>query len=103
VEAALVMRADMPDVPEDHLLELRQALSPGVQAVMSCVNGMPCPPALFHRSVFPQLRELTGDRGARVLFQRLSQTRTVTLAPRLGRDIDTLADLADASREFVHG
>ncbi len=103
VDAALIMLADMPDVPEQHLLELRQALLAGVQAVMSCVNGTPCPPALFHRSIFPQLRQLTGDRGARGLFQQLSQTRTVTLAPRLGRDIDTLGDLADASGEIVHG
>ncbi len=94
VDAALVLLADMPFVPDTHLHALRAAMTPGVQAVMSRTNGVLGPPALFSREVFPKLQALTGDRGARGVFDALLETRSVDLAPEHARDIDRRADLA---------
>ncbi len=93
VEAAFVLLGDMPHVPDAHLRAMRAAMTPGVDAVMSRANGVLGPPALFAREVFPKLEQLTGDRGARKLFDALSQTRIVDLAPEHARDIDRRADL----------
>ena len=54
-------------------------------------------PAYFPRSRFSDLRELTGDFGAREL---LKQARTIAL-PGGEVDIDTAADLAEFQSRFV--
>ncbi|MEM9739934.1 MAG: NTP transferase domain-containing protein [Pseudomonadota bacterium] len=103
LEAALVLLADMPCVPESHLRALRAAMEPGVQAVMTDVDGVLGPPALFHRSVLTQLGTLSGDRGARGLFERLDTTRTVKLAAPLAQDVDRVQDLIALGQEVAHG
>lgn len=93
VDAALVLLADMPNVPDDHLRALRAAMQPGVQAVISRADGVLGPPALFSRETFDALGALSGDQGARALFETLSETRIVDLATQYARDIDRRADL----------
>lgn len=101
-EGLIILLADMPSVPDSHLVALAEAAEDGVPAVMTHAGGILCPPAFFHHSVFDALKHLEGDRGARHVFQTLDNTRTVTLDPRLAVDIDTQADLA-AHEEAVNG
>jgi molybdenum cofactor cytidylyltransferase len=50
------------------------------------------PPALFHKSVFPELLELKGDAGARkIIEQRMNEVATV-LFTQGNIDIDTEED-----------
>lgn len=58
-------------------------------------RGVPGHPVLFDRSVFPELRALTGDRGARSVVERdASRVAVVEIdAPPAG-DVDTPEDLA---------
>ncbi|MEO0884079.1 MAG: NTP transferase domain-containing protein [Pseudomonadota bacterium] len=93
IDAALVLLADMPRVPDAHLNALRQEMTPGVDAVMSRIDGVLGPPALFSRRIFPELTQLTGDKGARILFESLSETRIIDLDPEFAQDIDRKADL----------
>ncbi|MEM9669142.1 MAG: NTP transferase domain-containing protein [Pseudomonadota bacterium] len=93
IDAILVLLADMPFVPDQHLYAMRAAMVPGVQAVMSQVDGILCPPALFSRDVFPQLRELPSDIGARDIFKTLEQTQIIDLSPSHAIDIDIKEDL----------
>lgn len=93
-DAALILLADMPDVPDQHLLHLREALTPDRSAAMSELARTLLPPAIFGRSVFERLTALTGDAGARQVFDALDNTATVSLPPNSGGDVDTREDLA---------
>lgn len=93
VESALILLADMPNVPDSHHHALHEAMTPGVQAVFSSTHDVLGPPALFARETFDALSALTGDQGARAVFNTLNETRTVALAPEQARDIDRRADL----------
>jgi molybdenum cofactor cytidylyltransferase len=89
-DAMLVCLADMPNVTTAHLLALIEA-STHNDVVATVSADTRSPPAIFARSVLPQLLELTGDQGARSLLG----TATVIEAPAdLVRDIDTPGDLA---------
>ncbi len=97
VRRALVLLADMPLVPDDHLSALARAATPGVPAVLSRSAALTGPPAVLDRALFPQLAALTGDRGARDVVAGLDGVATRPLAPDHALDIDCEADLARAA------
>ena len=87
----------MPRVPASHIdALLAAAADPAVDAIMTKVEGVLCPPAIFKRRHFDALLRLDGDAGAKALFRRLSHTKTVALPPELAIDIDHVADLQRA-------
>lgn len=89
-DAMLVCLADMPNVTADHLLALIEASA--VNDIVATESaGVRSPPAIFARSVLPQLIELTGDQGARHLLRAAA---TIEAPTDLVRDIDTPGDLA---------
>ncbi|MEL7546208.1 MAG: NTP transferase domain-containing protein [Pseudomonadota bacterium] len=96
LEFVLVLLGDMPNVPEAHLKALAAAFVPGTDAVFSTVDGVPCPPVLFSRPALAELDSLSGDAGARKLFQTLPNVRTVPLHPDHALDIDVPDDLERA-------
>ena len=68
-EAALVCLADMPFVSLDHLQLLLLRFDPQqAPVVASAKEDVAMPPALFARALFDELRQLSGDRGARSLL-----------------------------------
>jgi len=85
-DALLVCLADMPSITRDHLLALLAVDAP---AVVTESGRTRTPPALFGRSLLPELTGLTGDHGARHL---LRSAETVVADPALVRDYDTPAD-----------
>ena len=66
----LLLTCDQPRLTAAHLLALldRFSLSGAKAIVASRYAGSPGVPAVFPRSVFPDLRSLEGDRGARSLL-----------------------------------
>ena len=98
----LVLLGDMPLVPKAHLDALARAMKTGTTAVMTEADGTLLPPAIFSKQHLKDLMALSGDQGARSLFQRLEQTQTVPLKPELALDIDTLADL-NRAKDIVNG
>jgi xanthine dehydrogenase accessory factor len=103
VEAALIMLADMPNVPDSHLIELHDALTPNRLAVMSQVGHALQPPAIFRRTLFDQLSRVVGDKGARQLFESLDCKGSVSLDPSFGTDVDTNADLSKLEFQLTSG
>ncbi len=101
-EGVIILLADMPRVPDTHLIALADAAEDGVEAIMTQADDVLCPPAFFHRSVLDRLKILEGDRGARHVFETLDNTRTLPLDPRFAIDIDTRADIA-AHEEAANG
>jgi molybdenum cofactor cytidylyltransferase len=95
VEAALVMLCDQLRVEAPHLRALVEAFA-RTQAliVASGYEGARGVPALFSRSLFPELEALGPAQGARgVIAREPSRVVDVTL-PDGGEDIDTAADLS---------
>jgi len=93
--AALFLPTDQPFVPVSLLNELIAVWQSGALLVAPTVDGQPRgAPAIFDRTLWPELLALEGDTGARPLLQR-HRTQLVTIAAESAwlRDIDTPADL----------
>lgn len=91
--AALILLADQPFVEKGHLealLERRR--TDGCDLVLSRYEGVLGAPALVDRSLFPQIANLRGDRGARALTPVASSVGEVPL--RAAHDVDTPEDAA---------
>ena len=95
----LVLLGDQPLVSTDTLSRLlaARAASPRAAAVGLARAGGVGPPVLLHRSLRPQLLELRGDQGARLLLARYADA-VIGVACEADEtlDVDTPADLARA-------
>lgn len=100
VNRVLVLLADMPFVPVEHLYAMNNAMRDETQAVMSKTSDVLTAPAIFSASVFDRLENLVGDVGAKAVFQSLELTSTVNLPREETLDIDTAADLDRASAQI---
>lgn len=96
IDQVLIVLADMPLIPADHLSTLTKAAAQGAEAVMTDADGTLMPPALFKSVHFQRLINLEGDRGARSVFEQITNKATVPLNPDATIDIDTVADLKRA-------
>jgi xanthine dehydrogenase accessory factor len=95
INGALLTLADMPCIPDSHINALINEAADAPEAVMTDTGATLCPPAYFHASTFPALMQLSGDHGAKRVFNTLRNTRTVHLAPELATDVDYVADLSN--------
>jgi molybdenum cofactor cytidylyltransferase len=96
VEGVLVTLADVPFGPSLVLPAVVQRFRRGdAEIVAPSYRGTPGHPVLFGRAALPELRALTGDRGARSVVEA-DPARCVTLHLDIDppRDVDTPADLA---------
>lgn len=98
LDALLVVLADQPGLPPDHLAALvARYRAGGCSAVASLTHGAPVPPLLFDRTWFERLRQLQGDTGARALLHaHAAEVATVPLAANT--DLDTPEDYARYTR-----
>ncbi len=86
LDALMIVLADMPMVPPQHLSALANDLRGPADIVCSAIADTPMPPAIFGREHFGTLAAMSGDRGARDL---LAQARVATCPPEWLIDIDT--------------
>ncbi|MBI4610236.1 MAG: nucleotidyltransferase family protein [Candidatus Rokubacteria bacterium] len=71
VQAVLIALGDQPTLPPEVIPQLLQTYrQTGKPIVAPVYRGVQGNPVLFASSVFAELRELTGDRGARGLLER---------------------------------
>ena len=89
VDAAMILLADMPRVPRDHIRALLAAFDG--DRIASRGDGTITPPALFGRMHFEALRAMRGDHGAKPL---LRDAPSLAADPRWLDDVDTPDDLA---------
>lgn len=97
---AFVFLGDMPRVPASILPDLAAALAAGAPAAAPVWAGRRGNPVLLGRGLFPALRALSGDQGARAVLQGLGERLVLAPAPDDGVlfDVDERDDLAgDAS------
>jgi molybdenum cofactor cytidylyltransferase len=105
VEAALFMPVDQPWLTPGILAALLARLDGTARAVVPLAGGQRRPPAVFHRSVFPLLREIEGDVGGRAVFGRLGGDLVEVAFDDEGpfRDVDAPADLETGREQPVAG
>jgi xanthine/CO dehydrogenase XdhC/CoxF family maturation factor/CTP:molybdopterin cytidylyltransferase MocA len=98
VETLILMLCDQPGVSGDVLRRLLDAYrATRAPVVASRYPEGPGVPALFHADLFPALKTLNGDVGARQLIRHLDRD-VVTIPFALPEDIDTPADLMRSVR-----
>lgn len=95
VNAVIFLPTDQPFVPPALLQQLIHTWRLGARLVAPLVDGQPRgAPALFDRSLWPELLALQGDVGARPLLQKYrAEIETIPTPAQLLRDIDTPQDL----------
>ena len=93
VDAAIVMLCDQPHVTAALLNDLMAAYTrTGKPIVASSYGDTLGVPALFHKSIFHQLQQLTGDTGARKIIEQHIDNVTAVSFPMGSVDIDTGVD-----------
>jgi len=100
-EAVVVGLGDQPLLSPRAISRVIEARGPGASAVRATYGGVPGHPVLLEAELFPRLRALRGDRGARGL---LGEVRVRELpCDDLGHpgDVDTGEDLAGLEAEPV--
>lgn len=116
-DGVLILLTDQPLVDETDLARLAAAWRSRPDAIVASrygggderdVRGNECGedsgdilgvPAIFPRRLFPELRAVTGDRGARPLIERHRHEVIAVDCRRAAIDIDTPADAAALERE----
>lgn len=98
IDAALVMLTDQPLLTSEHLLKLIKRMPdarcqmPEKSIVASFYNNKPGVPALFDKKWFVELLQLSGDQGARALFQKYADEVLAIPFPEGAFDLDTPED-----------
>jgi len=91
VSAVLLALGDQPGVDAARVSALLAAWRPGVPLVVPVQGARASHPVLFARSLFPELRDLRGDVGAREVVRRHWADAVRVSAPPLA-DVDTEED-----------
>jgi len=96
----LIMLGDQPLVSSMTINRLVREFTYGDYLVVSAsVNKTPVNPAIFHRRIFNELRELAGDVGAKqVILRHLDRVRLIEVDERELVDVDDAETLALAER-----
>jgi molybdenum cofactor cytidylyltransferase len=99
--AVLVMLGDQVAVSADDLKRLINAWNGQETVIASAVyQGHVGVPAIFPRWCFSELRELRGDRGARMIIERHAQRLVHVQMPNAAIDLDTPEDLVKLTEQF---
>jgi molybdenum cofactor cytidylyltransferase len=92
-DCVIFMVCDQPYVSSSILLNLvKKRNETGMPIVASSYNDMIGTPALFHKSFYPALMELKGDKGARKLITDNPEKAATVPFPKGIVDIDTKED-----------
>ncbi len=101
--AAVVALADQPLVGAEAVELLVEAFEDGAKVAGATYGGEPRNPVLFAREVWPLLlRELSGDKGARVILMRHPELVTEVPCDDVAdpADVDTVEDLRRLDEDF---
>jgi len=93
IDEIIIMVCDQPYVTADHLKVLqKKSVDTDKQIVASFYNGSPGVPALFKKTIFPQLLSLDDAHGAKRIIQRNEAITELIAFPKGSVDLDTPED-----------
>lgn len=105
-QAVMILLADQPFVTLDWIDRLIGEFERGEsEFVASLYNGHPRPPAIFSQTLFHDLLQLEGDRGAKEIFWRERHRGRLIKSddPKLFFDVDTKEDYRKVQNDLKHG
>ncbi|MCC6945476.1 MAG: nucleotidyltransferase family protein [Thermomicrobiales bacterium] len=93
-DAAVVVLGDQPGVDAPVIDQVIDAATRSeAKITIAAWQGVRGNPVLFRASLFPEISSLTGDTGARAIFQRYpDEIETVEFGRPMPLDVDTLED-----------
>lgn len=93
VDALILMVCDQPFTDSNILKKLLSKQRESGKAIVGCsYENTKGTPALFHSSFFPELLSLTGDSGAKKMFEKYEEVASFVSFQDGGIDIDTSED-----------
>lgn len=93
LDAVIISLADQPLVSPQIFNQLIQSYQETQKVIIaSKYNETTGVPALFSKTLFPELMQLEGDKGAKALIQKYIDTGLILLIPEAAIDIDTPDD-----------
>jgi CTP:molybdopterin cytidylyltransferase MocA len=98
VDAVVVTLGDQPRIAPQAIAALLLALDEPAPAARALYRGRPGHPVLIKRALFPAVRALRGDAGARDLLERANVLRLETGDLGSPADVDTPEQLAALAR-----
>lgn len=94
-DAVLLLLADQPALTPQHLQRLVETgRQTGARVVACAYRDTVGPPALFHRSLFGELRALKGDVGAKPVLEAHREEAVFVPLEEAALDVDTPEDWA---------
>ena len=95
IDTVIISVCDQPFVSVDLFREMIDTYRQSQQPIVACTYGdVVGTPVLFHRSIFPELLALSGDKGARQLLNKNQHRVGLVNFPLGNIDIDTEDDYA---------
>lgn len=105
-DGAMVMLADQPFITVEILNAIIREFQqhPEFHYVAATYQGIPRPPVLFSSNIFPVLKKLKGDQGARFIFSDpLFRGKVLPYDDaKLFYDVDTWEDYQAVNRSFLN-
>ncbi|MEO1433832.1 MAG: nucleotidyltransferase family protein, partial [Cyanobacteria bacterium J06633_8] len=93
LDAVIIALADQPLISKTVLNKLSQSYQEmGNIIIASAYDEVIGVPALFNRALFPELMQLEGDRGAKLLMRKYQDEVLTIEIPEAAIDIDTQDD-----------
>lgn len=93
VDGIMILVSDQPHLTDNHIVQLIDAQNKSGLPIAACsYAGIMGTPALFHKSVFPELMQLKGDIGAKRIIESRKQDVVTVFFDKGVVDIDTQAD-----------
>lgn len=98
-DGVIIMVCDQPHVNRALLAALREAFRKADAPIVAAeYDGIPGTPALFHRSMYEELLQLKGDKGAKQLIVHHKDSAVFVGFPDGITDIDTPGDVEALAR-----
>ncbi|MBW4646636.1 MAG: nucleotidyltransferase family protein [Goleter apudmare HA4340-LM2] len=92
-DAVIISLADQPLIPPHVFHQLIHSYQETQKIIIACqYDNTVGVPALFSRTLFPELMQLAGDQGAKALIQKYRDTVLMVSLPAAAIDIDTPDD-----------
>ena len=100
-DGALIALVDQPLIPMRHFEAMLKAFEKGDQQIIASTSteGWLGVPALFDKCYFSELRNLQGEKGAKILIQQYSNRIKTLECNEITKDIDTFESYQNLCRE----
>ncbi|WP_235890210.1 nucleotidyltransferase family protein [Flavobacterium gawalongense] len=100
VDGVIILVGDQPHINNQHIDQLIDSQNKSGLPISACsYAGIMGTPALFHKTVFPELMLLKGDIGAKKIIKKRKQDVATVFFDKGVVDIDTLEDYENLINE----